>query len=65
MVSGCAGSVAGIAGLSQLITGRAFDEALGIDTEQLFDYLGGVPGAKRHGLDLALEAFRSALHQVS
>jgi len=64
LVSGCAGSVAAAAGLSELVQNCSVSEALLLDEQALFDFLGGVPSAKRHGLTLAIEALQSALEKT-
>jgi nitrogen fixation NifU-like protein len=64
LVSGCAGSVAGIAAVCELSLNSTVEEIRTIDENQLLDYLGGIPPAKRHGLDLALQVVRSSLEKL-
>jgi len=61
LVSGCGGSMAGVAVLSLMVLDQPAEDALNMTTNRLYEYLGGVPEAKRHGLELALDALRLAL----
>jgi nitrogen fixation NifU-like protein len=61
LVSGCAGSTAAIAGLSELLKNNSVNQTMRLDKTKLLEYLGGLPRAKQHGVDLALEALKLAL----
>ena len=59
-VEGCAGAIAVGSALVTLLPGRpaAIDA---VSRDELDAALGGIPGAKRHALGLALRAWRAAL----
>ena len=59
-VEGCAGAIAVGSALVTLLPDRPAD-ADAVTRAELEAALGGVPGAKRHALGLAIRAFRAAL----
>lgn len=60
-VYGCPGAVAAAAGLTELVRGESFETCRMLGTEELLEFLGGLPKQKEHGADLAIAAFRNAL----
>ena len=59
-VEGCAGAIAAGSALVTLLPGRSA-AADAVSREELETVLGGVPGAKRHALGLALRVWRATL----
>ncbi len=64
-VLGCSGAIAAASAMSELVKGRAVDEAAAVDREAIDRALGGLPALKRHGADLAAEGLRAALAALS
>ena len=58
---GCGVTIACGSVLTDLVIGTAYSELAHIDTPQLREALGGVPGDKEHCLRLAIAALRNAV----
>ena len=64
-VAGCVSSIASGSALTEIIRGLTVDEAMRIGSQDIIDYLGGLPAGKTHAsamsheaLEKAIEAFR-------
>lgn len=58
---GCPAALAAAAAITLLCKGKTAAACRRIDSQQLLDYLGGLPRHKLHGVELALEVLRRAL----
>jgi len=58
---GCAASIASCSMLTEMVKGRAVEEALGITRDDLAEALGGLPLGKEHCSEMAVSALRKAL----
>ena len=58
---GCAASIAASSLLSELVHGKALEEAAAITRETVVEALGGLPTSKLHASVLAADALRHAL----
>jgi NifU-like protein involved in Fe-S cluster formation len=58
---GCVGAIACGSELTDMVAGKAIEEALGIEPEDVLRSLGGLPLGKRHCAGLAIGALRNAL----
>ncbi len=58
---GCAASIAASSLLSELVHGKALEEAAAITREAVVEALGGLPTSKLHASVLAADALRHAL----
>jgi nitrogen fixation NifU-like protein len=58
---GCVAAIASASALTEMVTGRAVDEARAIDPRELMDTLGGLPTRKEGCALMAVGALRAAL----
>jgi NifU-like protein involved in Fe-S cluster formation len=58
---GCPAAVAAAAAVRQLVLGRSPDEAGRLGQAQVLEFLESLPSHKLHGIDVALDALRTAL----
>ncbi|MCH8995244.1 MAG: iron-sulfur cluster assembly scaffold protein [Chloroflexi bacterium] len=58
---GCAASIAASSLLSELVYGKALEEAAAITRKAIVEALGGLPASKLHASVLAADALRHAL----
>ncbi len=58
---GCPAAVASAAAVRQLVLGKTSAEAARLSPAQLLEFLQGLPSHKLHGVDVALDALRTAL----
>jgi len=58
---GCAPTLACGSALSELLEGKAVEEALQLTRKVVVEAVGGLPSRKQHAAALAIEALRSAL----
>ena len=61
---GCVPSMACASALTEMIAGRAVNEARGLNRDALILAVGGVPEASTHAAQLALDALSAALKQI-
>lgn len=61
---GCVPAIACASALTEMVRGKAAEQARRITLEELSEAVGGLPQASRHAVQLALNALASALAQV-
>ena len=60
---GCPPTLVGGSVLTEMITGKSIEEALGLTRKDLIDAVGGLPTRKHHAAALAIETLQAALHE--
>lgn len=60
-VHGCPAAIATTSAFSELVKGRLLEEAELIDTREVMEALGGLPGEKVHCSCMVVDAFHSAV----
>ena len=58
---GCPAAIATTSAFSELVKGRLLEEAELIDTREMVEALGGLPGEKVHCSCMVVDAFHSAM----
>ncbi len=61
---GCPPTLVCGSALTELINGKAVDEAMRVTRKDLLDAIGGLPSRKQHAAALAIEALRAALESA-
>lgn len=61
---GCKAAIASASLLTEMMTGKTIEEIREITAEQISQALGGLPGATRHGSQLAEDALDTLLDQL-
>ena len=61
---GCVASIACASALTELLDGRAVEDARRLSREQIVAAIGGLPAASTHASHLAIDALRALLEQV-
>jgi nitrogen fixation protein NifU and related proteins len=64
VTNGCGPTIACSSALTSLAKGRSIEEAMKITSNDLIEYLGGLPVEHTHCADLAVNTLRSALAKV-
>lgn len=62
---GCGPAIAAGSLITEWVKSKSIDQASKMTSEKLIEMLGGLPLSKRHCADLAVNALRSALTQLS
>lgn len=62
---GCVPSIACASALTELVQGKAIDEARALDRARLIAAVGGLPQASTHAAQLALDTLSAALSQIA
>lgn len=58
---GCPGAMAAAAGITELVTAKTVAECRALGIKELESYIGQLPPAKRHGVELAVEVLQACL----
>jgi len=61
LTMGCAAAIATSSALTEMVKGLSLDEALKVSASDVTEYLGGLPGIKKHCSNLGAEALGKAL----
>ena len=61
LLRGCAGAISTSSMMTELVTGKTFEEALAIVDDDIIQALGGLPKRKRHCSLLGLQALQQAI----
>jgi len=59
---GCGPAIATCSLLTEMVTGRLLEDALGVSADELLEQIGGLPLGKRHCPPMAIEALQRAIH---
>ena len=62
---GCGFSIACCSAITEMMIGQSVEECLSITGERINDHFGGLPDNKRFCADLAVQALRNGLTQIS
>ncbi|MBU0518730.1 iron-sulfur cluster assembly scaffold protein [bacterium] len=61
----CSGTIAACSAMSEMVVGMSLTDAGQFQGNQIAEFLGGVPDKKQHSVDLAAEALRNAIDNLT